>query len=129
VISSAQRDCPRDPVHHVQVADHEAPLGDAEVFVGDQCVCVSFHLRSGHTRPSARPELVESVFALEDVGPQERIRATIPLGEVDLLNALGHHCSSMQARAAGSTCLVDGVLTHCDRCDSAGHDAALSSAD
>lgn len=84
----------------------------AEVVADELCVRVSFHVRGGHLPPGVRPALVEQVFALPDVGDQDTLQAAVPLGDTELLQALRGRCSSMRTRAAGSTCLVDGVLAH-----------------
>jgi hypothetical protein len=114
----------RDTARHVEVADHGVPIGEAEVEAWPTCVCVSFHIDSGHVPAGTRPDLVDRVFALDEVQEQDELQATVPLGDYELLDALRQRCSSMQTRAAGSTCLVDGVLSHCDRCDASGHEAA-----
>jgi hypothetical protein len=113
-----------DAVHHLTVSDRDGRIAEADITASADCVCLTFHVQSGHNRVDARPELMEAIFALEDVGGQDRIKATVPLGDVDLLNAIRNRCSSTQTRAAGASCLVDGVLTHCDQCASDDHVAA-----
>jgi hypothetical protein len=36
--------------------------------------------------------------------------ATLPIGDVDLLDGVAQHCINVHTRAAGCSCLVDGRL-------------------
>jgi hypothetical protein len=38
------------------------------------------------------------------------LSATLPLGDVDLLNGVACHCVNVHTRAAGCSCLLDGTL-------------------
>ncbi|HEY8302715.1 MAG TPA: hypothetical protein VIG48_12515 [Jatrophihabitans sp.] len=70
-------------------------------------VRVAVEIEAGHLASSARHDLVEAIFAHPAVQHRTRIRATVPLGDSELLAAFGRHCPDVRTRAAGATCLVD----------------------
>ena len=70
-------------------------------------VLVAVEIEAGHLASSARHDLVEAIFAHPAVQHSSRIRATVPLGNSELLEAFGRHCPDVRTRAAGATCLVD----------------------
>jgi hypothetical protein len=50
------------------------------------------------------------VFALSFTHTPATLLATLPLGDVDLLDGVAQHCADIAIRAAGGSCLVDGHL-------------------
>jgi hypothetical protein len=114
------------PTHHVYLPAEldEADAGaGADVSTTDSCVCVSFHVRSGHLPSTLRADLVDAVFALPEFEEQLVVRAAIPMGDSQLLEAFRARCSSMTSHAAGATCLIDARIEHCDQCDTEAHGA------
>ena len=71
-------------------------------------VIVRFTTPGGHASSAAQAELVDSLFALPQVNESSHIRATLPLGESEIILRLAQRCSSLQTRAAGTTCILDG---------------------
>lgn len=71
---------------------------------------IRFHARGGHVRPGLRTGVVEAVFELPQVRRGHRLLATVPVGDVELMDQLRAHCTTMQVRCAGATCLVDAEL-------------------
>jgi hypothetical protein len=98
------------PSRRIYVSTDSEQVAGAEVTAGSSCVDVHFHVRGGHVPAKVRADLVDTVFELPEVGPQRLLQASVPLGDAELLDALRRRCSSMDTRAAGATCLVDGVL-------------------
>jgi hypothetical protein len=96
-----------EPITVIPECDH----GGATVVLEPTCVFISFHVDGGHLPPATRQQLVDSVFELSEVRSGRMVHASVPMGDVELLDALRHHCSSMTTHAAGSTCLVEGILT------------------
>src|ERR1700761_7215332 len=70
-------------------------------------VRVAVEVTAGHLPVAARSELVEAVFELPEVRHRHRVRATVPLGDSELLEAFARHCPNLRTRAAGASCLVD----------------------
>jgi hypothetical protein len=77
---------------------------------GEPGVAIIFEIAAGHLPPHVRRELVDAVFALPELRDSHHMRVTMPLGDAELLTSLRAHCGHLNARAAGSTCLVDGDL-------------------
>jgi hypothetical protein len=50
------------------------------------------------------------VFDLDVMHTPTTLLATLPLGDVDLLDRVAQHCVDLHTRAAGGSCLVDGRL-------------------
>jgi hypothetical protein len=71
---------------------------------------VSCHIDAGHLPVGVREELIDAVFAVPEVQVRHRIRATIPLGDPSLLNAIRAHCRDIDTRGAGASCLIDGTI-------------------
>jgi hypothetical protein len=89
---------------------HVPPAVEADVTLGATALQVRFRVGSGHIPISYRPELVELIFALPEARTAQVLQATLPLGDFQLLSALGRRCSTVRTRAAGATCLFDGEL-------------------
>jgi hypothetical protein len=70
---------------------------------------VHFHVRGSRTSTASREKLVDAVFLLPEVAGADALRASLPLGDAGILSALRRHCRTVDARAAGATCLVDAV--------------------
>lgn len=100
---------------YVVVTAETERVAGAQVTAGSSCIHVHFHVRDGHLPVRVRADLLDTVFELPEIGQQRLLRASVPLGDAELLAALRHRCSSMDTRAAGATCLVDGVLVHRDQ--------------
>jgi hypothetical protein len=77
---------------------------------GGAAVRVSFSIDHGHLPMQVRRRLLDAVFEVPAVRESRVLRASIPLGDVDLLNGMRAHCAQVDTRAAGSTCLVDAVV-------------------
>ncbi|HEU5268111.1 MAG TPA: hypothetical protein VFU35_15485 [Jatrophihabitans sp.] len=82
----------------------------ADVTFRDAEVAVHFHVGSGHVPPDARASVVDAVFELPELGEHRMLRASIPIGDAELLHLLRRRCPSLSARAAAATCLVDAEL-------------------
>jgi hypothetical protein len=85
--------------------------GGATVIVEQTYAEVTFHVDSGHLPPATRRHLVDAVLALPELTSGMELRASVPLGDPEILEALREHCDVMTTHSAGSTCLVDGVLS------------------
>jgi hypothetical protein len=77
---------------------------------GESGVVVTFEIAAGHLPTHVRRELVDAVFELPELRDSHHLRVSIPLGDAELLNSLHEHCHHLNARAAGSTCLLEGDL-------------------
>ena len=87
-----------------------SPVASAEVSERLGEVDVHFHVDAGHTTPGVRSRLVAEVFALPELRESHQLRASMPLGDAELLGELRRRCPSHSTRAAGATCLVEASL-------------------
>ena len=94
----------------VTVQKDGQPVATADIFEDSLGIQVRFNIEHGHLPMQVRRQLVDAVFDLPTMRTIRTVRASIPLGDVDLLNGLRSHCARIDTRAAGSTCLVDAVV-------------------
>ncbi len=89
----------------------EHPVATADVTVGDGAVHVEFAVETGHVPATSRHDLVEAVFDLPDLSDGTAVEVSLPLGDADLLFGVGAHCTQLHTHAAGTTCLVDAIVS------------------
>ena len=71
---------------------------------------LSIDVSTGNPSPRLRSRLIEAVFELDVMHAPTTLLATLPLGDVDLLDGVAQHCVNVHTRPAGGSCLVDGRL-------------------
>ena len=82
------------------------PTDDARVVHSD------LHVESGHLPVGTRSRLVDAVLNDPDVDHADRLLATMPIGDTEMLARVRERCDDVEARAAGSTKLVEARLEH-----------------
>ncbi len=76
-------------------------------------VHTDLHVESGHLPAGTRARLVDAVLAHPDVDHADRLLATMPLGDVEMLERVRERCQQVHAHAAGATKLVEArVMRH-----------------
>ena len=79
-------------------------------------VHTDLHVESGHVPAGTGARLVDAVLAHPDVDQADRMLATMPLGDVEMLERVRERCDQVQAHAAGATKLVEArVARHVPR--------------
>ena len=96
-----------DEVARVLVEDDGHAIAHVDVNDDGAIVDLRFSVNQGHLPVRARRLLVEAAFDLPMLKEPRLVHATLPLGDVDLLDGLRRHCTHLDTRAAGATCLVD----------------------
>ena len=71
---------------------------------------VNIDVATGNPSPRLRRRLIDAVFDLDVMRTPRTLLATLPLGDVDLLDDVAQHCVNVHTRAAGHSCLVDGRI-------------------
>lgn len=85
----------------------ESPIS---VLNGDGEVRVDVHTTSGHLPAGARQRLADAVHeAVTDV-EAERVSATVPMGDAELVDGIRDHLNDVELRAAGSTSIIEGTV-------------------
>lgn len=96
---------------HVEIKDDVGDIvAEAEVTTArgpEGTVRTSMHAKDAHVRPGYRASLVDAVMDLPEVQASDRVEATIPYGDAESLERLRERTEDPQARAAGSTTLLD----------------------
>jgi hypothetical protein len=65
------------------------------------------HVESGHLPVGTRSRLVDAVLAHPDVDHADRLVATMPLGDTEMLARVRERCDQVEAHAAGATKVVE----------------------
>ncbi len=98
---------------HVEVKDGDQTVAAAEVTTSARArgtARTSLHAAAGHITPGYRASLVDAVMDLPEVQASTRLEATVPLGDVELLERLRARTKDAVTRPAGSTLLLDAKI-------------------
>ncbi len=101
---------PKTP-RHVEIKDEDDnTAAEAEVTTDrgpEGTVRTSMHAKDAYVRTGHRARLVDAVMDLPEVRASDRVEAAIPYGDGESLERLRERTEDAQARAAGSTTLLD----------------------
>lgn len=97
--------------YHVSVAAGYLPVAFADIRPSSSVIELSIDIAAGNPSPRVRSQLIDAVFHLDFMHNPVTLLATLPLGDVDLLDDVALHCADIHTRAAGGSCLVDGQLS------------------
>jgi hypothetical protein len=95
----------------VLVQEDGHSIAHVDVRANGAVVELRFSVSRRHLPVLARDLLVEAAFDLPPLKESRRVHATLPLGDVDLLAGLRRHCTHVNTRAAGATCVVDAQVS------------------
>src|SRR5258708_21954434 len=95
---------------HVSIDGGPYHIAYADVRPTCSSVELSIDVATGNASPRLRRRLIDAVFDLDVMRTPRILLATLPLGDVDLLDDVAQHCVNVHTRAAGHSCLVDGRL-------------------
>jgi hypothetical protein len=98
----------------IQIEADGRTLASAEVHPTDEpgLVHSDLHVESGHLPAGTRTRLVDAVLEHPEVEEADRLLATMPLGDTEMLDRVRERCDDVDARAAGATKLVQAHLEH-----------------
>ena len=98
----------------IRIETNGRTLATAEVHGPDVAglVHTDLHVESGHLPPGTGARLVDAVLAHPDVDHADRMVATMPLGDVEMLQRVRERCDDVATHAAGATKLVEARVTH-----------------
>ena len=96
--------------YHVSIDAGPYHVAYADIRPSRASVELSIDVAAGNPSPRLRSRLIDAVFDLDVMRTPRTLLATLPLGDVDLLDAVAQHCVNVHTRAAGCSCLVDGRL-------------------
>jgi hypothetical protein len=89
-------------------------LATAEVHRTDVAglVHMDLHVESGHLPAGTGARLVDAVLAHPDVDHADRMLATMPLGDTEMLERVRERCDEVETHAAGASKIVEARVTH-----------------
>jgi hypothetical protein len=96
--------------YHISIDAGPYHVAYADIRPSGSSVELSIDISPGNPSPRLRRCLIDAVFDLEIMCTPRIILAALPLGDVDLLDCVARHCTSVHTRSAGCSCLVDGRL-------------------
>jgi hypothetical protein len=98
----------------IQIEADGRTLASAEVHPTDEpgLVHSDLHVESGHLPAGTRTRLVDAVLEHPEVEEADRLLATMPLGDTEMLDRVRERCDDVDAHAAGATKLVQAHLEH-----------------
>src|SRR6476646_391724 len=96
--------------YHVSVDAGPYHIAYADVRPTRSSVELSVDAATENPSPRLRRRLIDAVFDLDVMRTPRTLLATLPLGDVDLLDCVSQHLGSIHTRSAGHSCLVDGRL-------------------
>lgn len=70
------------------------------------------HVASGQLPGGTRSRLVDAVLAAPEVEQADRLLATMPLGDTEMVDRVRERSADVELRAAGATKLADVRLPH-----------------
>jgi len=94
----------------VSVAADGGGTATADITSTELTTLLIITVRAGRQPPSLRKDLMNAVFDMPEFQPPAVVAASIPLGDVDLLEEFNQRCNQVATRAAGSTCLIDASI-------------------
>jgi hypothetical protein len=96
----------------IQIEADGRTVATAEVHPTDKpgVVHSDLHVESGHLPGGTRSRLVDAVLDSPEMDQAERLLATMPLGDTEMLARVRERCDDVEARAAGATKLVEAKL-------------------
>jgi hypothetical protein len=100
----------------VLIEDAGRTVASAEVRPTDQpgVVHSELHVESGQLPGGTRSRLVDAVLEHPQVDEADRLLATMPLGDTEMLDRVRQRCDDVEAHAAGATKIVAARLGHRD---------------
>ena len=96
--------------YHIRIDAGPYRLAYADIRPTRSSVELSIDVATGNPSRRLRRRLIDAVFDLDIMRTPRTLLATLPLGDVDLLDGVAQHCAGVHTRSAGCSCLVDGRL-------------------
>jgi hypothetical protein len=96
----------------IEIEDDGRTLATAEMHPADGTGVLhsDLHAEPGQLPVGTRARLVDAVLDSPDASEAHHLRATMPLGDTEMLQRVQERCDDVEARAAGATKIVDARL-------------------
>ena len=94
----------------VEVDGRVAAVADVTPTPDPAVVRSAMHVEPGHLPPGTRAKLVDAVLDAPEVSSAERLSASMPAGDPELVEGLRQRAERVDIRRAGATKLVEAQL-------------------
>jgi len=97
---------------HIRVEENGQVLAQATVSPPDENnqARAQVHVAAGHLPVDTRRKLADAVREAVTEDHAERLTATVPVGDAELVERIRDHLSDVELRAAGSTSIIEGEI-------------------
>ena len=97
---------------HVSINVHGETVAEATISPPDDDgqARVDVHTESGHLPVGARKRMADAIHEAVTEDEADRISATVPLGDAELVEGIREHLVDVELRAAGATSIIEGRL-------------------
>jgi ribulose-5-phosphate 4-epimerase/fuculose-1-phosphate aldolase len=94
----------------ISVEEGGRVLAEATVSVADENgqASAQVHVASGHLPVGTRQKVADAVHEAVVAEHTQRLTATVPLGDAELVEGIRSHLDDVQLRAAGATSILEG---------------------
>ena len=101
-----------DQQRHITIdhAGRAVATADLESCTDTDTIIASLHIESGHLPTGTRTRLVDAVVDRASALHAERLQASLPAGDGEILDRLRERCTRVDTRTAGSSCLAEARL-------------------
>jgi hypothetical protein len=100
---------------YIEISDGHRKVASADVTISQRSdgtsARASLHSEAGHLMLGARARLVDAVLDLPELHRGARLEAAFPLGDSETLFRFRDRCPSATPRPAGTSVLLDAVIT------------------
>ena len=97
---------------HITVEEDGQVLSEATVTVGDddKQAQAQVHVTSGHLPAGTRQKMADALHQAVTEDNAERLTASVPRGEAELVEGICEHLSDVEMRSAGATSIIEGEV-------------------
>ena len=101
---------------HVSINVHGETVVEATISPPDDDgqARVDVHTESGHLPAGARKRMADAILEAVTEDEADRVSATVPLGDAELVEGIREHLVDVELRAAGATSIIEGRLDTSD---------------
>ena len=95
---------------HVSITAGGEILAEATISApdGEGEALVNVHMASGHLPVGARRRMADAIHEAVTEDRADRITATVPLGDAELVEGIRDHLDDVELHAAGATSIIQG---------------------
>ena len=90
----------------IEDADGGGVLAAAEVHADPDLIQAQLRVEAGAVPQGVRSRLVDAVLDLHTFPPGTTLEMTLPAGDAEMLQQVRLRCGTVDARAAGASCLL-----------------------